>query len=103
MDDIIKAIDLDKVNSEKVFRSMQEVCNGGFSKPKELMIIVKNIRNIDKSDLIKYVQDSAIPLFNDTSTSEYIRTELRRLFLSFDLLLNGDVQHIAPNIAKPKQ
>ncbi|EPH9898221.1 TPA: SIR2 family protein [Providencia stuartii] len=103
LDDIIKAIDLDKVNSEKVFRSIQEVCNGGFSKPKELMIIVKNIRNIDKNDLIKYVQDSAIPLFNDTSTSEYIRTELRRLFLSFDLLLNGDVQHIAPNIAKPKQ
>ncbi|MTC21849.1 MULTISPECIES: SIR2 family protein [unclassified Providencia] len=97
LDNIIRAVNLDKVNSQKKFSSIDEIKNEKFNKFKELTIAIKNIKNIEINELTQYVKNVAIPLFNDVNTDENVKTELRKLFLCFDLLLNGDVSQITYN------
>ncbi|EJD6038259.1 SIR2 family protein [Morganella morganii] len=97
LDSIIDAINLDKVNSQKKFSSIAEINAEQFNKFKELTVIVKNIKNIEQNELVHYVKNIAIPLFNDVNTDDNIKTELRKLFLCFDLLFNGDVSQIMQN------
>lgn len=97
LDCIIGAINLDKINSQKTFSSIAEINIEKFNKFKELTVIVKNIKNIGRDELTQYVKNTAIPLFNDTNTDDNIKTELRKLFLCFDLLSNGDVSQIIQN------
>ncbi|MEM8120300.1 hypothetical protein Q4R94_22795, partial [Morganella morganii] len=68
LDSIIDAINLDKVNSQKKFSSIAEINAEQFNKFKELTVIVKNIKNIEQNELVHYVKNIAIPLFNDVNT-----------------------------------
>ncbi|QIF97648.1 SIR2 family protein [Proteus terrae] len=97
LDSVINAINLDKVNSQKKFSSITEINSEKFNKFKELTVIIKNIKNIGRDELTQYIKNKAIPLFNDVNTDDNIKTELRKLFLCFDLLLNGDVSQIIHN------
>lgn len=94
LNDLITSVIIDKVNVNKEFKTIGEVEGGSFSKTKELAIIIKNIKKIDPKDTESYIKDKALPLFK-TTENDNLKTELRKLFLAYDLLTNGDVNKLA--------
>ncbi|MBG6028271.1 SIR2 family protein [Escherichia coli] len=91
---LIEQLKLDKINSCTEFNSIDEIKTMKFNRLKTLKILVKNIKNINIEDITRYVKEIALPIFMNKITDEYTKTELRRLFLAYDLLINGDVEEI---------
>lgn len=92
---LIEQVKLDKINSCAEFHSIEEIKNKKFNRLKTLPVLVKNIKNIDINEVNAYVKEIALPMFINKSTDEYVKTELRRLFLAYDLLVNGDVEEVS--------
>ncbi|WP_340619646.1 hypothetical protein [Xenorhabdus siamensis] len=90
IDSVIKSVELDKFYSEKKFNSIKHIKKEEITKHKEISIIIKNIMQIDIIELRKYIQEEAFPLFKETEVSS-LKSQLRKLFLAFDLLVNGDL------------
>lgn len=93
LNDIISSVPLDKVNAVKVFNTIADVKGAAFSKPKELLVVIKNIRIINKAEVEDYVKNDAFQQFKVCENNN-LKTEFRRLFLAYDLLINGDIQKI---------
>ncbi|WP_047685057.1 MULTISPECIES: SIR2 family protein [Xenorhabdus] len=90
IDSVIKSVELDKFYSEKKFNSIKHIKKEEITKHKEISIIIKNIMQIDTIELRTYIQEEAFPLFKETEVSS-LKSQLRKLFLAFDLLVNGDL------------
>jgi hypothetical protein len=93
LDEMIDGIKLDKVNSGKAFDQISLIKTSSFSKQKELLVIVKNIKNLQIEDLEKYVKNEAFPQFK-ACENDNLKTDFRRLFLAYDLLINGDIKNV---------
>jgi len=93
LDNIIAAIILDKVNANKVFNRINDIKGAGFSKQKELFIVIKNIKKLEKDDLEKYVKHEAFQQFK-TCENDNLKTDFRKLFLAYDLLTHGDIHKL---------
>ncbi|HFL1372428.1 TPA: SIR2 family protein [Yersinia enterocolitica] len=93
LDEIIKSVIIDKINLERDFKTINDVEIGKFSKTKELAIIIKNIKKINKHEIEKYIKEKAFPLFK-VAENDNLKTELRKLFLAYDLLIHGDIKKI---------
>ena len=93
LDAMIGSIKLDKINADKNFYQIEDINKCAFSKHKELQVIIKNIRNIEINDLEKYVKNDAFTQFVGCENNN-IKTEFRRLFLAYDLLINGDIKKL---------
>lgn len=93
LEKLIDSIVLDKVNGAKEFRSIQEIKSAALSKQKELLVVIKNIKIIDKNDLEAYVKGEAFESFM-ICENDPLKTEFRKLFLAYDLLVNGNVKKI---------
>ncbi|MBD2782874.1 SIR2 family protein [Xenorhabdus szentirmaii] len=87
IDKLIKSVHLDKKYSKTNFNSIEAIKSENLLKNKELLIIIKNIKSINKDELKKYIQEEAFALFKN----ENLKSDLRKLFLAFDLLMYGDV------------
>jgi hypothetical protein len=94
LNDIISAIHLDKVNAAKKFTQIKDIKSSALSKQKELLVIVKNIKNLQIDDVERYVKTEAFQQFK-TCENDNLKTEFRKLFLAYDLKTNGDIQKIA--------
>lgn len=90
---MIDSIKLDKLNDGKIFNKIEDIKKSAFSKQKELSVIIKNIKNIEKNDLNNYVKNDAFPQFVACENNN-LKTEFRRLFLAYDLVLNGDIKKL---------
>ncbi|EOX9111413.1 SIR2 family protein [Providencia rettgeri] len=99
LEGVINSVKLDKVYSEMKLTSIKEIQKENLTKYKELMVIIKNIKLISKVELNKFVKTDALHLFK-TTTDGKEKTELRRLFLAYDLLTYGEVLTIIPYIEK---
>lgn len=93
LDSMIDAVKLDKVNANKVFHQISIIKNAAFSKQKELLVIIKNIKNLQIDDLEKYVKTEAFQQFKSCE-NDNLKTDFRKLFLAYDLLINGDIKNI---------
>jgi len=94
LDSMIGAVKLDKVNADKEFHEISIIKNSAFSKQKELLVIIKNIKNLQIDDLEKYVKTEAFQQFKNCE-NDNLKTDFRRLFLAYDLLINGDIKKIS--------
>lgn len=90
LESIINSTILDKVNAERIFTTIIEIKNAGFSKRKEPLVVIKNIKNIDERELAAYVKEDIFAQFISCDI-ENLKTVYRKLFLAYDLLINGDV------------
>lgn len=93
LDLMTDSIKLDKVNADKDFHEIETIKKSAFSKQKELCVIIKNIKKIESESLKNYVKNDAFPQFL-TCENANLKTELRRLFLAYDLLINGDINKL---------
>lgn len=93
LDNIINSVILDKVNAAKKFISIKEVKASAFSKQKELLVIVKYIKNFSKEEIDRYVKNEAFMQFKSCE-NDNLKTDYRKLFLAYDLLINGDIKKI---------
>ena len=91
LDNIINSITLDKANAERIFTTITEIKNAGFSKRKEPVVVIKNIRHIDVRELSVYVKEDIFLQFISCD-NENLKTVYRKLFLAYDLLINGDIK-----------
>ncbi|PHM68097.1 SIR2 family protein [Xenorhabdus kozodoii] len=87
IDKLVKSVHLDKTFSKREFSSIEDIKSENLSNKKELLVIIKNIKSINKDELKKYIQEEAFPLFKNDN----LKSDLRKLFLAFDLLMYGDV------------
>lgn len=99
LDGVINSIKLDKVYSKMTFSSISEIQKKQLVKYKEITVITKNIKNIAELELRKFIKSEALHLFKTTNNGME-KTELRRLFLAYDLLINGEVLNAIPYIEK---
>ncbi|WP_333849779.1 SIR2 family protein [Leclercia sp.] len=93
LDNMIAAIILDKVNARRVFNTINDIKGAGFSKQKELFIVIKNIKQLEKDDLEKYVKYEAFQQFK-ACENDNLKTDFRKLFLAYDLLTHGDIHKL---------
>ncbi|MDY0889632.1 MULTISPECIES: SIR2 family protein [Kosakonia] len=93
LDEIIDSIALDIINSAKVFNRLADINRTELSKQKELLIIIKNIRNFDIKEIESYIKNDLFPQFKLCENNN-LKTDYRRLFLAYDLLINGDIKQI---------
>jgi len=93
LDAMISSIRLDKVNDDKKFYQIEDIKEANFSKYKELQVIIKNIKNIEINHLQGYVRNDAFKQFLECENNN-LKTEYRRLFLAYDLLINGDIKNL---------
>lgn len=91
IDNLVKSVNLDKKYSSIGFRSIEDIKAENLLKNKELLVIIKNIKSISKDELRKYIQEEAFPLFKRNGKDDHLKSNLRKLFLAFDLLTYGDV------------
>ncbi|MER2471479.1 SIR2 family protein [Photorhabdus laumondii] len=91
IDNLVKSVNLDKKYSSIGFRSIEDIKDENLLKNKELLVIIKNIKSISKYELRKYIQEEAFPLFKRNGKDDHLKSNLRKLFLAFDLLIYGDV------------
>ncbi|WP_417716773.1 SIR2 family protein [Ruminococcus sp.] len=91
LDNIINSITLDKANTERIFTTITEIKNAGFSKRKEPVVVIKNIRHIGVRELSVYVKEDIFLQFISCD-NENLKTVYRKLFLAYDLLINGDIK-----------
>ncbi len=91
IDNLVKSVNLDKKYSSIGFRSIEDIKAENLLKNKELLVIIKNIKSISKDELRKYTQEEAFPLFKRNGKDDHLKSNLRKLFLAFDLLTYGDV------------
>ncbi|WP_445496737.1 hypothetical protein [Photorhabdus sp. SF281] len=87
IDKLVKSVHLDKTFSKRGFSSIEDIKSENLLNKKELLVIIKNIKSINKDELKKYIQEKAFPLFKNDN----LKSDLRKLFLAFDLLMYGDV------------
>lgn len=99
LDGVINSIKLDKFYSKMKFSSISEIQSKQLVKYKEIMVITKNIKNLDKAELKKFIRSEALHLFK-TTTKSMEKTEIRRLFLAYDLLVNGEILNTITYIEK---
>lgn len=90
---IINQLKDGKNNIKTEFDSIDQIEKLNFKKYKEIRAIIINIHKFEVIDLKKYVINNALPLFNQTSDN-HLKTELKRLFLAYDLLINGDITQV---------
>lgn len=93
LDDLITSTSLDKVNAAKEFKHIADIKSAGLSKQKEIFVLIKNIKHLPKEEVDKYVKEEAFPQFRDCD-AELLKTDLRKLFLAYDLLINGDIERV---------
>lgn len=93
LDHLISSVILDRINAEKSFDNITAIKSGAFSKQKELLIVIKNIKKLQIDDLESYVKFDAFPQFK-TCENNNLKTEYRKLFLAYDLLVFGDIDKI---------
>lgn len=88
-----------KVKSYKI-KSIQELKNTAksqdFAFNMQIKVLIANVKSIPKRDTKKYIISEAIPRFalageNGNNTE---KSDLRSLFLAYDLLANGDMKKI---------
>lgn len=93
LDMLVNSITLDKVNAAKNFNSISEIKQSSLSKQKELLVVIKNMRAISREEIENYVKQDAFELFK-VCDSDPLKTEFRKLFLAYDLLIHGDINKI---------
>ncbi|WP_339416012.1 hypothetical protein [Photorhabdus hindustanensis] len=91
IDNLVKSVNLDKKYSSIEFSSIENIKAENLLKNKELLVIIKNIKSISKDELRKYTQEEAFPLFKRNGKDDHLKSDLRKLFLAFDLFIHGDV------------
>ncbi|XKM13501.1 SIR2 family protein [Orbaceae bacterium ac157xtp] len=92
LDKIINSINIDKINNGKIFNSIMDIKNGNFGLNKEAKIIIKNIKNIPLDEVDNYIKTIGIEEFKKIQGNG--KTELRKLFCAYDLMVNGDIEPI---------
>ncbi|RFA37021.1 hypothetical protein CAI16_02805 [Virgibacillus dokdonensis] len=68
--------------------SISEIKNFGFGKPKEIDVVVYNIKNIEENELKNYVEEVVENLLPNVGKSPII-TPIRRIVTAYDFILNG--------------
>ncbi|EQC3030698.1 SIR2 family protein [Escherichia coli] len=93
LDDLLNKITLDKINANKIYTNIKDIKDAKFKKYKELSIVIKNIKNIPKEEIEDYVKKEAFVQFKACDVDN-LKTQYRKLFLAYDLLIHGNVEKI---------
>ncbi|EEX4034778.1 hypothetical protein IAQ23_004905, partial [Escherichia coli] len=93
LDDLLNKITLDKINANKIYTNIKDIKDATFKKYKELSIVIKNIKNIPKEEIEDYVKKEAFVQFKACDVDN-LKTQYRKLFLAYDLLIHGNVEKI---------
>lgn len=92
LDDLIDTL---SPSHQRKFKTIRAIQNKKFKKTREINYIIFNIKNLNRNDLDDYIKNIAFPEFvSATKNKTNLRTDLRKLFLAYDLLKNGDLKKI---------
>lgn len=76
---------------------MQEILDQNYNKTRLVNILTFNLKRLSLEELKKYLQETAFPEFAySVKHGTNIRSDYRKLFYGYDLLINGDheiIQH----------
>lgn len=76
---------------KKEHNSLEEIERCNYNQTRLVNIIIYNIHRISPEDLDSYIKEKAFPQFaQSVKNSTNIRSDLRKLFYAYDLLVNGD-------------
>lgn len=76
---------------KKEHNSLEEIERCNYNQTRLVNIIIYNIHRISPEDLDSYIKKKAFPQFaQSVKNSTNIRSDLRKLFYAYDLLVNGD-------------
>lgn len=92
LEQLINNVRIDSVTEKKEYLTIDEIKNETCKNYKKILIIIKNIKKLDKKELSKFIINDAIKLMETECSSS--RTALRKLFCAYDLLINGDIEPI---------
>ncbi|MSD84263.1 hypothetical protein GKC32_00485 [Lactobacillus curvatus] len=82
-----KGIKIEKINDA---RSLKE--SHGLSWNTYIHLIIANIKNIDPQDTLDYILNETVPNFSSYRSNQL--SDLRSLYLAYDLMVNGDLEII---------
>lgn len=92
MGELQKIIDSIPRTNKKRYSSLKEILAVSGKMTKKLEIIVFNIRDLDRGEVLKFINDNILNEFrNNYNNGLPIVTQQRRLLLAYDLLVNGDL------------
>ena len=75
----------------------------GTNNDKFIQLLTYNIRNIDRSELREYILGDGLKNFEKAIKDQTgLKSNLRKLFLAYDLLVNGDIMPIKKAAQNPK-
>lgn len=70
---------------------------------KFIQILTYNIRNVDRHELRDYILNEGLKNFENAIINQTgLKSNLRKLFLAYDLLVNGDIKPIKKAVQNPK-
>lgn len=92
MGELQKIIDSIPRTNKKRYSTLKEILAVSGKMTKKLEIIVFNIRDLDRGEVLKFINDNILNEFrNNYNNGLPIVTQQRRLLLAYDLLVNGDL------------
>lgn len=94
LDNIIAGIRLDKVTLGIKFSSLSAVEAHGLTPSKEIKVIIKNIKVFAIADVANYIKKRAVPMFVDGQSAALLKSDIRKLFYAYDLMINGPPKKI---------
>ncbi|WP_077929441.1 SIR2 family protein [Wohlfahrtiimonas populi] len=94
LDDIISTVKLDRQTLALGFSSIDDIKSYNLACTKEVQMIVSNIKSFAGVDIEKYIKERGLDSFTSDSTASSVKTELRKLFYAYDLIINGQPKKI---------
>lgn len=94
LDSIIAGIKLDKVTLGINFSSLSAVEAHKLTPLKEVKVIIKNIKVFAKDDIANYIKKKAVTMFVDEECAASLKSDIRKLFYAYDLMINGSPKEI---------
>lgn len=80
---------------KKPHSSLEEILKQKYNQTREINVILYNIKNLEIDELEAYIKETAFPLFvQSVKNNTALRSDLRKLFYGYDILINGEPQKI---------
>lgn len=100
LDELIESISTyDKI----CCNSIEEIKSKKFKNHKLIQVLIFNIKKIDKKDLKEFIINDALSMFaQSVQDNSNLKSDLRKLFLAYDLLENGELKEIKKPVQNPQ-
>ena len=83
--------------------SIEEIKSKKFKNHKLIQVLIFNIKKIDKKDLKEFIINDALSMFaQSVQDNSNLKSDLRKLFLAYDLLENGELKEIKKPVQNPQ-